>query len=65
MNDFDYDCAQKKRTARGAFAHISRKRGGYTIELNNGYFRDAVGYLKEYEQEDMNISLFDLMEETK
>ena len=37
-------------------------RRGYTIELNNGYFRDAVGYLKEYEQEDMNISLFDLME---
>ena len=40
-------------------------RRGYTIELNNGYFRDAVGYLKEYEREDMNISLFDLMEETK
>lgn len=37
-------------------------RRGYTIELNNGYFRDAVGYLKEYEQEDMNISLFDLMD---
>ena len=36
-------------------------RRGYTIELNNGYFRDAVGYLKEYEQEDMNISLFDMM----
>ena len=40
-------------------------RRGYTIELNNGYFRDAVGYLKEYEQEDMNISLFDLMEYEK
>lgn len=40
-------------------------RRGYTIELNNGYFRDAVGYLKEYEQEDMNISLFDLIDETK
>ena len=40
-------------------------RRGYTIELNNGYFRDAVGYLKEYEQEDMNISLFDMIEETK
>ena len=40
-------------------------RRGYTIELNNGYFRDAVGYLKEYEQEDMNISLFDMMDETK
>lgn len=36
-------------------------RRGYTIELNNGYFRDAVGYLEEYEREDVNISLFDLM----
>lgn len=36
-------------------------RRGYTIELNSGYFRDAVGYLKEYEREDMNISLFDLL----
>ena len=39
-------------------------RRGYTIELNSGYFRDAVGYLKEYEREDMNISLFDLLEAT-
>lgn len=39
-------------------------RRGYTIELNNGYFRDAVGYLKEYERQDMNISLFDLLEAT-
>lgn len=31
MNDFDYDCMQKKRIARGAFAHISRKRGGCTL----------------------------------
>lgn len=38
-------------------------RCGYTIELNSGYFRDAVGYLKEYEREDMNISLFDMMGE--
>lgn len=36
-------------------------RRGYTIELNDGYFRDAVGYLKEYEEEDRNISLFDLV----
>ena len=28
---------------------------------NDGYFRDAVGYLKEYEEEDRNISLFDLI----
>lgn len=27
MNDFDYDCMQKKRVARGAFAHVGRKRG--------------------------------------
>lgn len=31
MNDFDYDCMQKKRIARGAFAHISWKRGGCTL----------------------------------
>ena len=38
-------------------------RRGYTIELNDGYFRDAVGYLKGYEEKDENLSLFDLMEE--
>lgn len=27
MNDFDYDIVQKKRVARGAFAHVNRKRG--------------------------------------
>lgn len=31
MNDFDYDCMQKKRIARGAFAHIRWKRGGCTL----------------------------------
>lgn len=31
MNDFDYDCMQKKRIARGAFAHINRKRGGCSL----------------------------------
>ena len=38
-------------------------RRGYTIELNNGYFRDAVGYLQEYERskEETNFSLFDLI----
>nr|DAL76664.1 MAG TPA: hypothetical protein [Caudoviricetes sp.] len=35
MNDFDYDCMQKKRIARGAFAHISRKRGGCTLPSDN------------------------------
>ena len=27
MNDFDYDIVQKKRVARGAYAHVNRKRG--------------------------------------
>jgi len=38
-------------------------RRGYTIELNNGYFRDAVGYLREYEQSkiETNFTLFDMM----
>ena len=31
MNDFDYDCMQKKRIAMGAFAHINRKRGGCSL----------------------------------
>ena len=35
-------------------------RRGYTIELNDGYFRDAVGYLKGFEEREDNISLFDL-----
>ncbi len=36
-------------------------RRGYTIELNKDYFRDAVGYLKEFEQKEETISLFDLI----
>ena len=47
-----------------ALEAMKAERRGYTIELNSGYFRDAVGYLKEYEREDMNISLFDLLEAT-
>lgn len=27
VNDFDYDIVQKKRVARGAYAHVNRKRG--------------------------------------
>ena len=42
---------------------IKSGRKGMACELNNGYFRDAVGYLQEYEQEDRNISLFDLIGE--
>ena len=46
-----------------ALEAIKAGRRGYTIELNNGYFRDAVGYLKGYEEEKAGqVSLFDLME---
>ena len=35
-------------------------RKGYTIELNDGYFRDAVGYLRDYEDTTCEtISMFD------
>lgn len=36
-------------------------RRGYTIELNNAYFRDAVGYLKAEEEKLDTPSLFDLV----
>lgn len=45
-----------------ALEAIKAGRQGYTIELNDGYFRDAVGYLKEQDDKEENISLFDLME---
>lgn len=51
MNDFDYDCMQKKRTARGAFAHISRKRGGCTLSSDNltaKQRREKNGEVKSY-----------------
>lgn len=51
MNDFDYDCMQKKRTARGAFAHISRKRGGCTLPSDNltaKQRREKNGEVKSY-----------------
>jgi hypothetical protein len=51
MNDFDYDCMQKKRTARGAFAHISRKRGGCTLPSDNltaKQRREKNGEVKRY-----------------
>ena len=45
-----------------ALEAIKAGRKGYTIELNNDYFRDAVGYLKGYEAEqEMTISMFDLL----
>lgn len=51
MNDFDYDCMQKKRTARSAFAHISRKRGGCTLPSDNltaKQRREKNGEVKSY-----------------
>jgi len=51
MNDFDYDCMQKKRIARGAFAHISRKRGGCTLPSDNltaKQRREKNGEVKSY-----------------
>lgn len=49
-----------------ALEAIKADRKGYTIELNSDYFRDAVGYLKEFEesQRNDNMSLFDLLEES-
>ena len=38
-------------------------RKGRMSELNGDYFRDAVGYLREQENKEDTISLFDLMEE--
>ena len=47
-----------------ALEAIKAGRRGYTVELNNDYFRDAVGYLKEYEdsQQEETISLFDFLD---
>ena len=36
-------------------------RRGYTIELNNSYFRDAVGYLKAEEENLETPTLFDML----
>lgn len=47
-----------------ALEAIKAGRKGYSIELNNDYFRDAVGYLKEFEANAENtFSLFDLLED--
>lgn len=46
-----------------ALEAIKSGRRGYTIELNDGYFRDAVGYLEAAEEEMDMPTLFDLMEE--
>jgi hypothetical protein len=44
-----------------ALEAIKAGRRGYTIELNNGYFRDAVGYLEAAEDDLFAPTLFDLM----
>lgn len=46
-----------------AMMALRMKRKGYTIELNPGYFRDAVGYLRAEEVEVEQPSLFDLLEQ--
>ena len=44
-----------------ALEAIKLGRRGYTIELNNDYFRDAVGYLRAYEDEIGQPTLFDIV----
>lgn len=44
-----------------ALEAIKAGRCGYTIELNDAYFRDAVGYLREYENRRENVSMFDFV----
>lgn len=51
MNDFDYDCMQKKRIAMGAFAHINRKRGGGSLPsdtLTEKQRKEKNGQVKSY-----------------
>ena len=44
-----------------ALEAIKAGRKGYTIELNSDYFRDAVGYLRDYEDTScQTMSMFDL-----
>lgn len=44
-----------------ALEAVKAGRRGYTIELNSDYFRDAVGYLKEIDEKEETISLFDMI----
>lgn len=51
VNDFDYDCMQKKRIASGAFAHINRKRGGCSLPsdtLTEKQRKEKNGEVKSY-----------------
>lgn len=45
-----------------ALEAIKAGRKGYTIELNNSYFRDAVGYLKAEEYKQETPTLFDFIQ---
>lgn len=45
-----------------ALEAIRAGRRGYTIELNDGYFRDAVGYLEAEEERIGAVTLFDILE---
>lgn len=40
---------------------VKKKRFGIGVELNAGYFRDGLGYLKEADQEDHVLTLFDFI----
>lgn len=40
---------------------VKNNRYGISTELNADYFRDGVGYLKSTESEDMQITLFDML----
>lgn len=40
---------------------IRMNRKGYGIELNADYFRDGVGYLKQFEEQNEQVTLFDLL----
>lgn len=46
-----------------ALTAVKMKRYGISIELNNGYFRDSVGYLQAAEDEIEQPTLFDYIEE--
>jgi len=48
----------------GTVALTAMKMGryGYTIELNNSYFRDSLGYLKNEEEKIAQPTLFDFIE---
>ncbi len=49
----------------GTVALMAMKMGrkGYSIELNQDYFKDAVGYLKSEDEKEEQVTLFDLLEQ--